>query len=190
MVIYQSARTSTRLLLEPLRKQPVRGACAVWVFGSSSACTTTTVVSGICAGLVLSILFSSFPAFQVPATMSARTPLTVVSHLDRLYPASVAVSCIDGLYETLTHMYSDQESSKVLRLTRKVAAVFSKGKRFADSAELEELKQLRADAQARLVAAVCSGLVFIDYFCDYWYRSQKRCCTAIRFKIGLKSQNR
>ena len=44
-------------------------------------------------------------------------------------------------------MYSDQEPSKVLLLTEKVASVFAKGKRFADSAELEELKQLKADAQ-------------------------------------------
>lgn len=37
----------------------------------------------------------------------------------------------------------------MLELTHKVAAVFARGKRFADSAELEELKQLRADAEVR-----------------------------------------
>lgn len=185
MVIQYRAKMRGRvylqyLLLEPLRKQPVWGACAVWFLGSSPAC----IVSGICAGFVhCNYFFLSFSAFQVTVAVSARTPLTVVSRLDRLYRASVAIRCIDGLYETLTHMYSDQESSKVLRLTRKVAAVFSKGKRFADSAELEELKQLRADAQARLVTAACSGLVVVDCFCGYWNRSRNRCCTATPFNI-------
>lgn len=58
--------------------------------------------------------------------------------------------CVDGLFEALTQIYNDQESSNVLRLTQKVAAVFAKGNRFADGVELEELKQLRADAQASL----------------------------------------
>lgn len=56
--------------------------------------------------------------------------------------------CVDGLLETLTQIYNDQETSSVLQLTQKVAAVFAKGNRFADTAELEELKQLKADAQA------------------------------------------
>ncbi|CAM9235935.1 unnamed protein product, partial [Scytosiphon promiscuus] len=56
--------------------------------------------------------------------------------------------CVDGLLGTLTQIYNDQESSSVLQLTRKVAAVFAKGNRFADNVELEELKQLKADAQA------------------------------------------
>ncbi len=56
--------------------------------------------------------------------------------------------CVDGLMEALAQIYNDQEKSKVLRLTEKVAAVFAKGNRFADHIELEELKQLRADAQA------------------------------------------
>lgn len=56
--------------------------------------------------------------------------------------------CVDGLLEALTQIYNDQEKSNVLRLTEKVAAVFAKGNRFADHVELEELKQLRADAQA------------------------------------------
>ncbi|CAM9426603.1 unnamed protein product [Ectocarpus sp. 4 AP-2014] len=55
--------------------------------------------------------------------------------------------CVDGLFETLTQIYNDQESSKVRRLTRRVADVFAKGSRFASAKELEELKQLRADAQ-------------------------------------------
>ena len=54
---------------------------------------------------------------------------------------------MDGLFEALRHLYSDQESSKVLALTQKVAAVFGRGKRFAEGNELEELKQLRADAE-------------------------------------------
>ncbi|CAB1100514.1 unnamed protein product [Ectocarpus sp. CCAP 1310/34] len=55
--------------------------------------------------------------------------------------------CVDGLFETLTQIYNDQESSKVRRLTQRVAEVFAKGSRFADAKELEELKQLKADAQ-------------------------------------------
>eukprot|EP00752_Nemacystus_decipiens_P010102 g9003.t1 len=55
--------------------------------------------------------------------------------------------CVDGLFEALSQIYNDQESPSVLSLTKKVAAVFAKGNRFADGAELEELKQLRADAQ-------------------------------------------
>ncbi|CBJ28739.1 Hypothetical leucine rich repeat protein [Ectocarpus siliculosus] len=55
--------------------------------------------------------------------------------------------CVDGLFETLTQIYNDQESSKVRRLTQRVADVFAKGSRFADAKELEELKQLKADAQ-------------------------------------------
>lgn len=55
---------------------------------------------------------------------------------------------MDGLFETLTQIYNDQESSIVGRLTHSVAAVFAKGSRFADNVELEELKQLKADAQA------------------------------------------
>ena len=63
--------------------------------------------------------------------------------------------CVDGLLATLTQMYSDQEPSKVLLLTEKVASVFAKGKRFADSAELEELKQLKADAQVIDECVIC-----------------------------------
>lgn len=64
---------------------------------------------------------------------------------------------MDGLFEALTQIYNDQESSKVLRLTQKVASVFAKGSRFADTVELEELKQLKADAQASrvLVGLLC-----------------------------------
>ena len=54
---------------------------------------------------------------------------------------------MDGLFEALRHLYSGQESSKVLDLTQKVAAVFGRGKRFAEGNELEELKQLRTDAE-------------------------------------------
>ena len=64
--------------------------------------------------------------------------------------------CVDGLFEALSQIYTDQESSSVLRLTQKVAAVFAKGNRFADGAELEELKQIRADAQARLKSPTLS----------------------------------
>lgn len=63
----------------------------------------------------------------------------------------ISSRCVDGLFEALSQIYNDQESSSVLRLTQKVAAVFAKGNRFADGAELEELKQLRADAQASLL---------------------------------------
>lgn len=56
--------------------------------------------------------------------------------------------CVDGLSAALSQIYIDQEPSKVLDLTQKVATVFAKGNRFADGVELEELKQLRADAQA------------------------------------------
>lgn len=55
---------------------------------------------------------------------------------------------MDGLLGALTQIYNDQESASVLQLTQKVAAVFAKGNRFADSVELEALKQLKADAQA------------------------------------------
>ncbi|CAN0008701.1 unnamed protein product, partial [Ascophyllum nodosum] len=55
--------------------------------------------------------------------------------------------CVDGLFEALRHLYSDQESSKVLALAQKVAAVSGRGKRFAEGNELEELKHLRADAE-------------------------------------------
>ena len=56
-------------------------------------------------------------------------------------------------------MYSDQEPSKVALLAGKVAAVFAKGKRFADSAELEELKQLKAEAQASVFSSLSVRLV-------------------------------
>lgn len=55
--------------------------------------------------------------------------------------------CVDGLFEALTHMYNDQDVSQVRKLTETVAAVFAKGKRFPDRAELEDLKQLKSDVQ-------------------------------------------
>lgn len=64
--------------------------------------------------------------------------------------------CVHGLFEALTQIYNDQESSTILGLTTSVAAVFAKGSRFADNVELEELKQLKADAQA---GRVISGFV-------------------------------
>lgn len=69
---------------------------------------------------------------------------------------SIPFRCVDGLFEALSQIYNDQESSNVLRLTQKVAAVFGEGNRFADGVELEELKQLRADAQASLDPICCS----------------------------------
>lgn len=57
--------------------------------------------------------------------------------------------CVDELFEALAQMYNDQEASHVLKLAGRVAAVFAKGKRFADSIELEELKQLKSDVQVR-----------------------------------------
>lgn len=66
-------------------------------------------------------------------------------------------SCEDGLFQALSQIYSDQESSSVLHLTQKVAAAFARGNRFADGVELGELKQLRADAQASLSLACCRG---------------------------------
>ena len=56
--------------------------------------------------------------------------------------------CVDELFEELNHrVYSDQDSSKVLDLTQKVAGVFARGRRFAETSELEALKQLRADSK-------------------------------------------
>eukprot|EP00904_Undaria_pinnatifida_P013966 jgi/Undpi1/96/HiC_scaffold_1.g00096.m1 len=69
--------------------------------------------------------------------------------------------CVDGLLATLAQMYSDQEPSKVALLAGKVAAVFAKGKRFADSAELEELKQLKAEAQASVFSSLSVRLVSV-----------------------------
>lgn len=50
-------------------------------------------------------------------------------------------------------MYNDQEASHVLKLTQNVAAVFAKGKRFADSLEVEEMKQLKSNVQVYNVSS-------------------------------------
>lgn len=73
--------------------------------------------------------------------------------------------CVDGLFEALTQIYNDQEASIVRRLTQSVAAAFAKGSRFADNVELEELKQLKADAQASRILLFCLFVCFTRSAC-------------------------
>ncbi|CAN0231059.1 unnamed protein product, partial [Discosporangium mesarthrocarpum] len=55
--------------------------------------------------------------------------------------------CVEGLFQALQGLYPDCEPPLVRGLTARVAAAFSGGRRFASSTELEEMKQLAADAQ-------------------------------------------
>ena len=64
--------------------------------------------------------------------------------------------CIDGVHQAFTTLYPDREPPQVRALAEAVAAAFSRG-RFADAKELEDLKQVAADAASLLPAEFLSA---------------------------------
>ena len=55
-------------------------------------------------------------------------------------------SCVNGIFSSLSAIYSDREPSQVWSLSRSVASLFERD-RFATEKELEDLKKISADAK-------------------------------------------